>query len=255
MAAEILRIPCLQDNYAWVLHDPESAVTLCVDVPDADPVLAALKARGWQLTDILLTHHHDDHIQGVADLRAATGAKVSGAAADIGRLPALDRALRPGETFTLGRLSIQVLDAPGHTVGHIAFYIKEAKAAFTGDSLMAFGCGRLFEGTPAQMWQTLSRLKALPGETLIYSGHEYSLSNSRFALTIEPSNPTLAARAREIEAARAAGEPTLPVLLSTECTTNPFLRVSEPAIRAALGMEAASDTEVFAEIRARKDRF
>ena len=255
MAAEIIRIPCLQDNYAWVLHDAESRITLCVDVPDADPVLAALNSRGWLLTDILLTHHHDDHIQGVDALKAATGAKVTGAAADAHRLPALDRSVQPGDSFTLGALSIEVLDAPGHTLGHIAYYIPAAKAAFTGDSLMAFGCGRLFEGTAAQMWQTLSRLKALPGETLIYSGHEYSLSNARFALTIEPSNPTLAARAREIEAARAAGEPTLPVLLSTECSTNPFLRVSEPAIRATLGLPSASDAEVFAEIRARKDRF
>ncbi|RRH74781.1 hydroxyacylglutathione hydrolase [Falsigemmobacter faecalis] len=255
MAAEILRIPCLQDNYAWVLHDAASGITLCVDVPDAAPVKAALADRGWTLTDILLTHHHDDHIQGVADLRAATGAKVTGAAVDIHRLPALDRSVYAAERFTLGGLTVQVMDAPGHTIGHIAYYIPEAKAAFTGDSLMAFGCGRLFEGTAAQMWQTLSRLKALPGETMIYSGHEYSLSNARFALTIEPSNPTLSARAAEIEAARAAGEPTLPVLLATECSTNPFLRVSEPSVRAALGMEASSDGEVFAEIRARKDRF
>lgn len=255
MAAEIARIPCLQDNYAWVLRDSESGLTACVDVPDADAVLAELTRRGWQLTDILLTHHHPDHIQGVAALVAATGAKVTGAQADAHRLPPLDRAVTPGESFDLGPYSVDVLDAPGHTVGHIAFYIAGANAAFTGDSLMALGCGRLFEGTPDQMWGTLQRLSALPECTMIYSGHEYSLSNARFALTIEPGNPILVARAAGIEAARAAGEPTVPVRLATERSTNPFLRAARPDLKAALGLPDAPDAQVFAEIRARKDRF
>lgn len=255
MPLDLVTVPCLKDNYAFLIHDPDSGQTAVVDVPDAAPVQQALAARGWTLSDILITHHHADHIDGVAALQAATGALVVGCAADAHRLPPLELALDPGMTFTIGGDVVHVLDVPGHTVGHIAFHIPSSKLAFTADSLMALGCGRLFEGTPAQMWASLSRLAALPPDTLICSGHEYTASNGRFALTIEPGNPALQARVADIAAARAAGQPTVPSLLSLELGTNPFLRAHLPAVKAAIAMPHADDVESFAEIRARKDRF
>ena len=250
-----MTVPCLKDNYAFLIHDDASGQTAVVDVPDAAPVQQALAARGWVLSDILVTHHHADHIDGVAVLKAATGAMVVGNAADAHRLPPLDLALDPGMTFTIGAEVVHVIDVPGHTVGHVAFHIPSARLAFTADSLMALGCGRLFEGTPAQMWASLSRLAALDPATLICSGHEYTASNGRFALTIEPGNPALQARVAAIAAARAAGRATVPSLLSLELATNPFLRAHLPAVKAAIGMPLADDVESFAEIRARKDRF
>lgn len=253
MPLDLVTVPCLKDNYAFLLHDAASGATLCVDVPEAAPVLAALKARGWRLSDIWITHHHGDHIDGVAALVAATGARVTGASADAHRLPPLDRAVAPGDSVALGAISGTVLDVPGHTVGHIAFVLPGF--AFTGDSLMAAGCGRLFEGTPPQMWDSLSRLAALPDDTLICSGHEYTASNIRFALTIDPGNAALQARATRVAEARAAGRPTVPSTLAEERGTNPFLRAHLPEMKAALGMQGAPDAAVFAEIRARKDRF
>jgi hydroxyacylglutathione hydrolase len=255
MALELVTIPCLQDNYAYLLHDPASGQTAVVDVPDAAPILAALDGRGWQLSDILITHHHADHIQGVEALRAATGARVLGAAADAHRLPELDLALAENDTLTLGAEVARVIDVPGHTVGHIAFHFPESRLAFTADSLMSGGCGRLFEGTPRQMWQSLSKLAALPPETLICSGHEYTASNLRFALTLDPGNPALISRSAEVAAHRAQGKPTVPVSLQTELDTNPFLRARFPALKAAVGLPDADDAIVFAEIRARKDKF
>ena len=255
MPLDLVTVPCLKDNYAFLIHDDASGQTAVVDVPDAAPVQQALAARGWVLSDILVTHHHADHIDGVAALKAATGAMVVGNAADAHRLPPLDLALDPGMTFTLGAEVVHVVDVPGHTVGHVAFHIPSARLAFTADSLMALGCGRLFEGTPAQMWASLSRLAALDPATLICSGHEYTASNGRFALTIEPGNPALQARVAAIAAARAAGRATVPSLLSLELATNPFLRAHLPAVKAAIGMPLADDVESFAEIRARKDRF
>lgn len=255
MALELVTIPCRSDNYAYLVHDPDSGETACVDVPDAAPILAALKARGWDLTDILITHHHDDHISGVAELRAATGAKVLGAAADAHRLPPLDLALTEGMSFTIGRHTVLVIEVPGHTVGHIAFHIPDARLVFTADSLMALGCGRLFEGTAAQMWQSLSKLAALPPDTQVCSGHEYTAANARFALTVDPGNPALVARAAAIDAARRKGQPTVPSLLSEELATNPFLRAGQATLKRAVGMPDAPDDAVFAAIRARKDRF
>jgi hydroxyacylglutathione hydrolase len=255
MTLELVTIPCLADNYAYLLHDPASGQTAVVDVPDAAPILATLKQRGWPLTDILLTHHHDDHIAGVADLRVATGARVLGAAADAHRLPPLDHALADGTRFVLCGQTVEVIEVPGHTVGHIAYHIPGAGLAFTADSLMAGGCGRLFEGTPAQMWASLSRLAALPAETLICSGHEYTASNLRFALSLEPQNADLILRNDRVTAARRAGQPTVPSRLSEELATNPFLRASLPQMKALLGMATAPDAEVFALIRRRKDMF
>jgi len=255
MPLDLVTIPCLKDNYAFLIHDPASGQTAVVDVPDAGPVQQALAARGWVLTDILITHHHADHIDGVAALRAATGATVVGNAADAHRLPPLDLALDPGSTFTIGANVVHVLDVPGHTVGHIAFHIPSAAMAFTADSLMALGCGRLTGGTAAQMWASLSLLAALDPATLICSGHEYTANNGRFALTIEPDNLALQARVADIAAAWAAGQPTVPSLLSLELATNPFLRAYLPAVKNAIGMPLADDVDSFAEIRACKDRF
>jgi hydroxyacylglutathione hydrolase len=248
-------IPCLADNYAYLIHDPSSGRTAVVDVPDAEPILAALRGRGWSLTDILITHHHDDHIQGVEPLRAVTGAMVHGAAADAHRLPRLDLALTEADIFSFGGDRARVIAVPGHTVGHIAFHFPASGLAFTADSLMSGGCGRLFEGTAAQMQASLAKLAALPPETLICSGHEYTTSNLRFAATLEPGNARLMSRIAEVAARRAAGRPTVPVPLGTELETNPFLRAHLPALKSAVGLPDADDATVFAEIRARKDKF
>ncbi|MEJ6392398.1 hydroxyacylglutathione hydrolase [Gymnodinialimonas sp. 2305UL16-5] len=252
---QIVTIPCLSDNYAFLLHDPETGATACVDVPDAAPILAELSARSWTLSDILITHHHWDHVQGVEDLVEATGAKVWGSDADAARLPPLDHRLIEGDNFNVGSLTVAVLDVSGHCDNHLAFHVPAAKAAFTADSLMALGCGRLFEGTAEQMWGSLSKLAALPADTWVYSGHEYTESNARFALTIEPDNPDLLKRVEQIKAARADGKPTVPSELAQELATNPFLRAAEPGIASHLGLVNAPPAHIFREIRARKDSF
>ncbi|EEE39218.1 hydroxyacylglutathione hydrolase [Rhodobacteraceae bacterium KLH11] len=255
MPLEIVTIPCLSDNYAFLAHDPVSGETALIDAPEAAPILAALESRGWQLSHALLTHHHPDHVDGLFDILAKHPARVIGAKADEHRLPELDQAVAEGDTFYIGGDLVEVLDVSGHTIGHIAFHMPETGAAFTGDSLMALGCGRLFEGKPAQMWASLGKLAALPDETIVCSGHEYTQSNAKFALTIDPDNAALQDRVADINRARAAGEPTVPSVLALEKATNPFLRAADPAIQAHLGMENADPTSVFAEIRARKDRF
>lgn len=252
---ELVTIPCLSDNYAFLLHDSKSGKTALIDAPEAAPIEAELEHRGWSLSEIWLTHHHWDHIEGVADLVAATGARVIGAKADKHRLPDLDQVVVPGNGFSFAGHQVDVLDVPGHTIGHIAFYVPAAKAAFTGDSLMAMGCGRLFEGRPEQMWDSLQRLSQLPPDTLICSGHEYTAGNISFAITIEPENDALRARRQRVEKARAERIPTVPSLLSDELETNPFLRAHLSTVKVALHMETATDAEVFAEIRARKDDF
>lgn len=255
MPLELVTVPCLADNYAYLIHDHDSGQTAVIDVPEAGPILAALEAHQWRLTDILITHHHSDHIQGVDTLRAATGAMVLGAAAEAHRLPRLDLALTEHDSFTIGRESARVIDVPGHTLGHIAFHFPDSQLAFTADSLMSGGCGRLFEGTPAQMHASLAKLAQLPPDTLICSGHEYTASNLRFALTLEPDNPQLISRAAQVADRRAKGLPTVPVPLSEELATNPYLRAHLPALKTAVGLPDADDVTVFAEIRARKDKF
>lgn len=255
MPLELVTLPCLQDNYAYLLHDPASRKTAVVDVPEVAPILKELLRREWLLSDIFLTHHHSDHIQGVDELREVTGARVWGAEADRHRLPRLDWSLWEGDFVQLGGERGTVLDVPGHTRGHIAFHFAASGLAFTGDSLMAAGCGRLFEGTPAEMWGSLQKLAALPPDTRICSGHEYTQTNLRFAATIDPDNPALAARSEKVARARAEGRPTLPSRLSGELATNPMLRAANPAIRAALGLAGATDLDVFTEIRRRRDRF
>lgn len=255
MPLDLVTIPCLSDNYAFLIHDPASGETAVIDVPDAAPILNALHQRGWALSHILLTHHHADHIQGVAELRAATGAKVAGNAADAHRLPPLDTALIEGQTVHVGGEAGTVIDVSGHTLGHIAFHFPGSALVFTADSLMACGCGRLFEGSGPQMWTSLSKLAHLPPETLVCSGHEYTASNARFALSLEPDNQALISRVAAIADARDKGQPTVPSRLSEELATNPFLRASLPQMKARLGLTEASDAAVFTEIRARKDRF
>lgn len=248
---ELVTIPCLKDNYAYLLHDAVSGHTTLIDVPEAAPILATLKARGWTLGQILLTHHHADHIQGTADVVAATGAAVLGAKADAHRLPALARALSEGDVVEIGPETAHIVEVAGHTVGHIAITLPGY--AFTADSLMVGGCGRLFEGTPAQMWESISKLTALPPETLICSGHEYTTANLAFAATIDPDNPALQTRIADTATARAQGLPTVPSTLALELATNPFLRA--PLLKSRLNLAEATDAAAFAEIRARKDKF
>jgi hydroxyacylglutathione hydrolase len=255
MPLEIVTVPCLKDNYAFLANDAATGATAVIDVPEAAPILNALAAHRWKASHILITHHHDDHIAGLRALAAATGARVIGAAADAHRLPRLDEALRDGDTIRIGMDEGKVIDVPGHTVGHVAYHFPASRLVFTGDSLMALGCGRVFEGTMPQMWLSLSKLAALPPDTLVCSGHEYTQSNARFALTVEPDNPALQARAAAVAAARAEGRPTVPSRLSDELATNPFLRAGRAEVKRAMAMEAAPDAEVFAAIRGAKDRF
>ena len=255
----VVPIPCLRDNFAFLLVSGRAAAL--IDVPEAAPILAAIRAEGVALGAVVLTHHHDDHVQGLGALLAALAADgadrpvVMGAAADRHRLPPLDRALVPGERPTLAGLMAEVIDAPGHTVGHIAIYVPEAAALFSGDSLMALGCGRLFEGTAAQMWATLSRLAGLPPETRVWSGHDYIVCNAAFAADVDPGNTEVIARAAKHRLL--GGVDHLFVTLAQERTTNPFLRPDSAAIRAALGaaFATASDAEVFAALRRAKDDF
>ena len=253
MPVDLITVPCLSDNYAFLIHDAATDRTALVDVPEAAPIRAELDRRGWTLTDILITHHHPDHVQGLEALRG--DARVIGAKADAHRLPRLDTEVADGDTLSVCGQEVRVMDVSGHTVGHIAFHLPQAKLLFTADSLMAMGCGRLFEGTPAQMWDSLLKLRALPAETVVCSGHEYTSANMAFALSLEPANPRLILRGQEVAATRAAGGFTVPSTLATEVETNPFLRADDPDLAAAVGLSGADAIAVFTEIRARKDRF
>jgi len=253
MPLELVTIPCLEDNYAFLLHNGETQETLLVDVPEAGPIQTALDALGWTLTDILLTHHHWDHVDGLEAMRGS--ARVIGAVADEGRLPKLDLAVAEGDALTLCGQEAAVFDVSGHTIGHIAVHIPTAQVVFTADSLMALGCGRLFEGTPAQMWDSLQKLRALPDDTRVCSGHEYTETNARFAQTIEPENPDLILRVQDIAKLRASGQPTVPSSLGLEKQTNPFLRADVAALQASMGMMGKTPAEVFAQVRKKRDVF
>jgi hydroxyacylglutathione hydrolase len=255
MTLELVTVPCLKDNYAFLIHNSTTGETAVVDVPEAPPILDVLQARGWALTDILITHHHWDHIDGVDALRAATGAKVWGASADAHRLPALDHSLAEGDRPVICGEEVAVWDVSGHTMGHIAFIFAASGSAFTADSLMAGGCGRLFEGSPDRMWASLAKFRSLPDETLICSGHEYTSSNIAFALTLEPGNEDLISRSRRVAALRNDGTFTVPSTLGEERATNPFLRSDNSVMKAAIGMEDAAGAVVFAHLRGLKDKF
>jgi hydroxyacylglutathione hydrolase len=256
MTMSIHQYLCLNDNYGALVHDSATGATACVDVPEAGPTLAALAERGWNLTDILITHHHADHIQGVPEVKAKfPKARIWGPAKDKARIPFLDHELKEGDTTRVGSLGAKVIETPGHTLGHIAYHFDEDDVAFCGDTLFSLGCGRVFETPHAVMWSSLMKLAALPGETRIYCGHEYTQANGRFAATVEPGNPVLKARIEEVARLRAERRATLPTAIAAELAANPFLRVEEPAIQAAVGMTGAEPAAVFAELRARKDRF
>jgi hydroxyacylglutathione hydrolase len=251
----IRQIPCLQDNYGYLLHVPEANLTATIDTPDPDAINAALDREGWQLTHILNTHWHADHAGGNLALKERWRCKVIGPKGEAAKIPGLDERVGDGDVVQLGPLSLQVFDVPGHTAGHIAYWIESENVLFVGDTIFALGCGRLFEGTPAQMWNSLSKLMGLPDETTVYCAHEYTQSNARFALTVEPGNKALTERAQEVDRLRAAGKPTVPSSLGLERRTNPFLRAKSTEIRRNLNLIAADDVTVFAEIRRRKDEF
>ena len=230
---EIVRIPALSDNYIWLINEPQSGETTVVDPAEAEPVLAALTARGWRLGQIWNTHWHRDHTGGNAALKAATGCAITGPAAEAAKIATLDRQVREGDTVRLGGVEAVVMEVPAHTAGHIAYHLPAESVAFVGDTLFAMGCGRLFEGDAAQMHANLQRLAALPAETEIYCAHEYTLSNGRFALVAEPDNAAIAERMKRVVAARAAGEATVPTTIALERATNPFMRAGSAAELAA----------------------
>ena len=238
---EIVRIPALTDNYIWLVHDPASGETMVVDPAVSDAVLSEAEARGWRIGQIWNTHWHPDHTGGNAAIKAATGCKVIGPAAEAARIPTLDRLVSEGDVVTLGEIEATVMEVPAHTAGHIAYHLPSEEIVFVGDTLFAMGCGRLFEGEAEQMHANLQRLARMPEATKVYCAHEYTLSNGRFALTVEPDNAALKARVAEIESLRAAGEATVPTTIGLERATNPFMR--------------ADSAEVLAERRRAKDNF
>ncbi len=254
-ALQIHQIPCLQDNYGYLIHDPDSGLTATIDTPDAAAIERALADRGWHLDYILNTHHHADHAGGNLALKKKTGCVIVGSRSDAARIPGIDILVGDGDSFALGSHRARVVETSGHTVGHICYLFEEDLAAFVGDTLFSMGCGRLFEGTPAQMWASMQKLIVLPDATRVYCAHEYTASNGRFAVTLEPQNAALATRVREVAALRAAGQPTIPSTIGLEKATNPFLRPASPEIRATLGLPAASDVDVLGEARRRKDHF
>ena len=255
MPLTLTTVPCLQDNYAFIIGNTDTREAALIDIPQAEPINAALAAGGWTLTTVLITHHHWDHIDGFGGLDRTGPVQIIGAAADAHRLPALDIAVSDGDIITVLGEDMTVIDVSGHTLGHVAFHFPASKLAFTADSLMALGCGRLSEGTPAQMWNSMKKLRTLSADTIICSGHEYTQNNAAFALTLDPQNSDLISRVQDIENARAANLPTVPSRLELEILTNPFLRADNPKFMAQLGMSDATPVEVFAEIRRRKDKF
>jgi hydroxyacylglutathione hydrolase len=251
---EIHQFPCLSDNFGVLIRAADQGVVASIDAPDAKAVAGALASRGWRLTHILTTHHHGDHTAGNLALKAETGCTIIGPRGEAARVPGIDKQVGEGDTFRLGSFEVRVLETPGHTAGHITYWIPSAKVAFVGDTLFAIGCGRVIEGNAQVMWQSLQKLMALPKETAIYCGHEYTQANARFALTIEPENVSLQKRAKEVDALRAAGKATLPTTIALELETNPFLRPEVPAIQQRLGMVGKPLWQIFGEIRERKNR-
>lgn len=251
---EIHQFACLKDNYGYLIHDKASGKTAAVDTPDATRILAEAEGRGWRLTHILNTHHHFDHAGGNLAIKEKTGCTIIGPRAEAAKIPGLDIAVGEGDRVEIGASVARVFDVPGHTAGHIAYWFESDKVAFVGDTLFALGCGRLFEGSAAQMWSSLSKLAGLPGETKVYCAHEYTQSNARFAVTVEPHNAALLARSKKIDEARAKGEWTVPSTIALELETNPFLRAASADLQTTVGV-TGDLIKVFAKTRALKDEF
>ena len=246
---------CLKDNYGVLLHDPETGATASIDAPEAAPVEAALARTGWRLTDILVTHHHGDHTAGIAELKARHHCRVVAPRGEAARIAHVDETVGEGDTVRVGTLSGRVIETPGQTAGHSSYFFPADKLAFVGDTLFSIGCGRVIEGDPEMMWHSLLKLRDLPGDTSFYCGHEYTAANIRFAKTIEPNNPALAARDKEVAALVAAHKPTIPATIAAEKADNPFLRADLPEVAQSVGLAGSPAWKVFAEIRERKNRF
>lgn len=252
---EIITLPVLADNYIHVIHDPASGATAAVDPAKAQPVLDLLEQKGWRLTYVLNTHHHWDHVGGNLELKQQTGCEVVAGHSDWRRIPGIDRGVNEGDTVSVGPSTARILATPGHTSGHVVYYFADDGLLFCGDTLFVMGCGRLFEGTAEQLWQSLQKLKILPGDTRIYCTHEYTQANGRFALTMEPGNRALIAKMASVERWRRENRPTVPSTIADEWATNPFFREDSPELQNTLGMNGRSPVDVFAEVRHRKDRF
>lgn len=254
MASDIRMFRCYSDNYGVLLHDPKSGATAAIDAPEAGPIEAALKETGWRLTDILVTHHHQDHTAGISELKKRHNCRVVAPAKEAAKVPDVDVEVREGDTVSVGNMSAKVIETPGHTLGHVAYWFEAENLAFVGDTLFSIGCGRVLETAAEPMWDSLVKLRALPDATRVYCGHEYTASNIRFAQSIDPGNAALQARAEEVTRQTAEGRPTLPTTIGAEKSANPFLRADDPAFQQTLGMRGTPAAKVFAEIRARKDR-
>ncbi len=253
-ALQAHQFPCRSDNFGLLLRYGDDGAAAAIDAPEVSAMRKALAETGWRLTHLLITHHHADHVEGNLDVKRETGCKVVGPKREASKIPGIDTAISGGERFTLGEHTVEVLDTPGHTLGHISYWFPQAKIACVADTLFSLGCGRILEGDPEMMWASLQKLMALPSDTTFYCGHEYTQANAKFALTIEPGNAALVARAAEVDRLRAAGKPTLPSTIGAELAANPFLRPSSAEIRQRLGMADKADWQVFAEIRERKNR-
>jgi len=254
MSAQTHLFPCLQDNYGVLLHDPATGATAAIDAPEAAPVEAALKATGWRLSDILVTHHHADHTGGIAELKAHHRCRVVAPHGEAARIPLVDETVRENDKVRVGGLEGRVIETPGHTAGHISYVFPADKLAFVGDTLFSIGCGRVIEGTPEMMWQSLLKLRGLPDDTRIYCGHEYTKANIRFAKSIDSGNSALNAREQEVEKLLAAHKPTIPSTIGEEKAANPFLRADVPEVAKSVGLAGQPAWKVFAEIRERKNR-
>ena len=251
---EIHQFPCLNDNYGYLVHEPDSGQTIAIDTPDAAVYLAEADKMGWHISEVWNTHWHPDHAGGNLKIKEATDARIVGPAGEASKIPGIDRAVKGGDTIEFGRATAKVIDVPGHTLGHIAFHFAEQNVAFVGDAVFALGCGRVFEGTMDMMWESLKRIKKLPKQTRLYCAHEYTASNAKFAVTIDPENKALKEYVAWVEKRRAEGKPTVPALLERELETNPFLRADLPEMQLAMG-HAGNAAATFGEIRGRKDRF
>jgi len=254
MAAEICTFACLADNFGYLIHDHETKATASIDAPEAGPVIAALEREGWQLSDILITHHHHDHVGGVAELKQKYSCRVVAPHDKSTKIANVDVRAGHGDVVKVGNLLARVLETPGHTLDHVSYVFDGEKALFAADTLFSIGCGRVLEGTYPMMWDSLLKLRALPDDFKLYCGHEYTASNVKFALTVEPDNAALQARAEEVARLRAANKPTIPVSLGEEKKANVFLRADEPSVAQKLHMKGASPVDVFRELRERKNK-